>query len=569
MASTDGIFRVLLFVLLSLSVLTPQFLVNSQTFSNSLPISVDLMEFTQESISNNTIYYIEIQGFGLMVYLANESRFSLENLSITSTLYASSLAEVGMSGVPLKLKGVVMLPPKVINDTVYFAYAPGATVLKDLNPKTVLLAYAKFSFKNGWGSIVNVTSNGIVRSFDVFGNKVYVLFIDGNNRTHVLVIEDNVIVKDIQIKISNPFQIEVINDNLILISNSTAASYLSYVFNTSISQPALGFNYFILNLSSGKIVKLGNYNNLEPYLVYPVNGSVIAAVYQDITTSLTSNSFLVLYDLQKNMSIINIKSFSKTSIYQIIANDGYIIVARMQLSQQYQGYKFIIEVYNSSLALLNTLSFTSSFFPIFQLPTPYAIIENQSSIIAVMNIFQIEFSQSSISMFSTIDLQEIGSKPLPFNVYVSQIRGNGYTLLNITWDKNIDCTYRIYINGTLVGITKNTNFVYNVTQNGTYLIKVVAINNFGSKEKQVIVEVTVNPLITTTQTTTTSITTQQTTTTTFTTQTQATTNTTITQLQQQATTTQVTEGLPLLPIIVGVIIAVIIIVVVVLILRRR
>jgi len=491
------------------------------TFSQTttIPFNETIVSTTPQSISNH-VYYLSLTVKGFTII--NGTSVSVNITSITGYISALGLLP------PLPLNGVPLTPPQAIGDNIYFAYVPGVSSISNLHNITeTYLAYANYT--NGSWHVKNVITKGIISGIFAYNNSLYALWKPSQEgETYLLSVSQNNVIKNISINISNASYIEV-GKGIAVISNSSSSLNLQ-----SLSTTGLNITYYVINLSTGKVIyKIPDYNGNHPILV-SVSNDLGLVSYTSVTGSSTGLSYLVLYNLSTG-KIISEKSFYGTALGYI---NGKFILA---YDEQVVGTSGIVtlSVYNLTWGQLyqeppETISPTSLY-------SPDGLFVNSSTVsILLTQVSQhVNIQTYQVTENSSLKIINVFQVPKPFTIKVSQQHYPGYTLLNISWNENQSDTYLVYINNTPVGQTKNEFFQHNVTENGTYLIKVIAENPLGEVQENITVNVTVYPVqIVTTTTTTTSTTTSTTTTTTSTT----TTSTAITSSTVSPPTTTTTSS---------------------------
>jgi len=494
------LFSLLLFVS-SLSLLT---------FSQVAVISFNetIVSTTPQSISNH-VYYLSLTVKGFTII--NGTSVSSNITSMTGYISALGLP-------PLQLNSVPLTPPQAIGDNIYFAYVPGVSSITNLqNITKTNLAYANYT--NGSWHIKNVITGGIVTGIFAYNNSLYALWKSSHGgETYLLSISQNNVIKNISINVPNASYIEVGN-NVAVISNSSSSLNLQSLLTTG-----LNMQYYVINLSTGKVIyKIPDYNGNPPILV-SVNNDLGLVSYTSVTGSPTGLSYLVLYNLSTNKTISE-KSFYGTALGYI---NGKFILA---YNEQVVGTSVIetLSVYNLTWVQLykesETISPTS-------LNSPDGLFVNSSTVSILLTQISLHpnIQTDQVTENSSLKIINVFQIPKPFTINVSQQHYPGYTLLNISWNENQSDTYLVYVNNTLFAQTKSESIQYNATENGTYLVKVIAENPLGEIQENMTVNVTVYPvqgtsIITSTTTSNNTITTSTTTTSTTATTTISTTTT--------------------------------------------
>jgi len=281
----------------------------------------------------------------------------------------------------------------------------------------------------------------------------------------------------------------------------------------------------------------------------------------------------VLYNLSTGKVISPVKSFNGIALGYI--NDKFILVYYAPTSET--SAVDIFTVYNLSWGQLyqnaEPITPQSVYMTdgLFVNSTTVSILLTQLSML-------INTQTNQVMMTSALEFVNALQVPKPFTINVSEQHYPGYTLLNISWNENQSDTYLVNINNTLVGQTRSEFFQYNITENSTYLIKVIAENPLGEIQESIAINVTVHPVQKTTTTTTTSTTSPSTMTSTTSTSSTTTTSSIVTSLSSttssststsSTTSTHSTTSLSTTLVIAIVVIVIIVIVLAVFFLARR
>ena len=480
----------------------------SQT--TTIPFSITLVYTTPQSISNH-VYYLSLSMKGEVVVNKTSVRYN-------STSISANISALGLP--PLPLKGIPITPPLAIGDNIYFVYIPGVTsisnlsslVLSKLNITNAYLAYANYT--NGSWHVKNVITSGIVTGISVYNNSVYALWKPSpTGETYLLLISQNHVVRNVSINVPNASSIEV-GEGFGVVSNVSPLSFnLQMLTSASIKA-----EYFVINLTNGKVIyKIPDYMGLSPVVVSVSNDLLLVSYIPMPLVSVSSSgyissSYIVLYNLSTGKPIEPAKSFNGIALGYI--NGKFILVYNAQTSGTSTTVTF--EVYNLSWV---------QFYREVEIATPFSVyipdglFVNSTSVVILLTQVStsINMQTNQVTMTSSLKFITALQKPKPFTISVSEQHYYGYTILNISWNETQPSTYLVYVNGTLVGQTKSEFIQYNATENGTYLIKVVAENPLGEIQENITVKVIVYPVqivTTTTSTTTTSTTTTSSTTTT-------------------------------------------------------
>jgi len=529
------LFSLLLFVS-SLSLLT-----FSQTTTTS--VSQTIVYTTPQSISNH-VYYLSLTIKGEIV--TNKTSIRSNITSIFSNISALGLP-------PLPLNGFPLTPPQAIGDNIYFIYVPGVTSISNLSSlilnkyNSTYLAYANYT--NGSWHVKNLVTSGIVTGISVYNDSLYALWKQSpTGEAHLLVISQNRVVRNVSVNVPNASSIEVGN-GVGVVSN---VSPLSFNLQTLYSSE-INVEFFVINLTTGKVIyKIPDYKGLSPVQVSVSNnlGLVSYIPMPLISTSSSSSSgysssssmtsYIVLYNLSTG-NMTSEKSFNGIALGYI--NDKFILVYYSPTSET--GAVEIFTVYNLSWGQLyqtaEPITPQSFYFPdgLFVNSTAVTILLTQYSEL-------INTQATQVTLTSSLKFINALQAPQPFTINVSEQHYPGYTTLNISWNESQASTYMVYVNNHQVGPTKSESIQYNVTENGTYLIKVIAENPLGEVQENMTVNVTVYPVqVTSTTTSSTTTTTSSSSTTTTTTSTTTTTTTSSTTTTSMAVTTSSSTVSPL------------------------
>ena len=518
----------LLFFVSSLSLLTL-----SQTTTTSF--SETIVYTTPQSISNH-VYYLSLTIKGEVV--TNKTSVRSNVTSISSNISALALP-------PLHLNGFPITPPQAIGDNIYFVYVPRVTSISNLSSlilnkyNSTYLACANYT--NGSWHVKNVITSGIVTGISVYNDSLYAIWKQSpTGEAHLLVISQNHIVRNVSVNVPNASSIEVGN-GVGVVSN---VSPLSFNLQMLISFE-INVEYFVINLTTGKVIyKIPDYNGISPVQVSVSNGLGLVSYVPPLifysrsspgySSSSSITSYIVLYNLSTGKIISPVKSFNGIALGYI--NDKFMLVYYAPTSET--SPVDIFTVYNLSWGQLY-----QSAEPI----TPQSVYMTDGlfvnsttvTILLTQLSMSINTQTNQVMMTSALEFVNALQVPKPFTINVSEQHYHGYTTLDISWNENQSSTYLVYVNNTLVGQTKSEFIQYNVTENGTYFIKVVAENPLGEVQENTTVKVIVYPVQTTsTSTTTTSTTTTTTSTTTFTTSSSSTTTTSTTTTSTTSSTTR-------------------------------
>ena len=454
---------------LSFFLVLPILLSSITTFSLSIQLSLSgtIVITTPQSISNN-IYYLTESVEGEVT--VNGGSTSIDITSVSTS--------IGGQGIPLlSLNGTVITPPKAIGDDIYFVYVPGVTSIPNGYTLTeAYLAYANYTDGN-W-NVKNVIANGIVSDFSVCNNSIYALWKSSlNSQTYLLLISQNQVVRNVSINVVNASTIEV-SHGLGVVSNAPL----------NFTQDLVGLHtdteYFVINISTGKVIyQIPDYNNVMPNSVSVSNGIGLVTYVQS-----ASSSYLVLYNLSTGKAISN-KSFNGVTVGFI--NRELILVEEEQASGSNIIEKF--SIYNLSWALLYHKTMVGSEYSLYDAD---GLLINSNGVAIILTHVSTEVNVFGLQVTVSSSLEFINAleAPKPFTIYVTELPHPGYTILNISWGENQQYTYLVYINNTFIGQTKGESVQYNATNNGTYLIKVVAENPLGKLQENATVSVKVYPV---------------------------------------------------------------------------
>ena len=464
----------LLFLVSLLSLLT-----FSQAIASSFKPIVTIIPMS----FNGIIVVTTPQSISNHVYCLGEI---IKGQSVISTNLTSISGYISALGLPpLPLDGVALTPPQAIGDSIYFAYVPGVSLISNLNNITkAFLACANYT--DGSWHVKDVMTSGVVTGIFAYNNSIYALWKSSpNSQTYLLLISQNQVVRNVSINVVNASTIEVSNNNVGVVSNvSSLLSNLRFLLGLNIKA-----EYYVINLSTGKVIyEIPNYNNASPALVSVSNGLGLVSYISN-----TSSSFLVLYNLSTG-KILSEKSFTETALGYI--NEDFILVIEKQ--------KFgndTLSIYNLSWVLLYREGNTVSLAPLYQLNGLYV---NSSNVIILLtqvsshSVAPTNNTQTlSVIYSSSLELINAIEAPKPFTIYVYEHYHPGYTTLNISWNENQPDKYLVYLNNTLIADTMGNFTLYNVTENTSCLIKVVVENPLGELKESATTHVTVYPVMTT------------------------------------------------------------------------
>ena len=509
-------------VLFSLMLFSLSLLTFSQT--TTIPFSETIVYTTPQSISNH-VYYLSLNMKGEVVINGTSVKYNITSIS-------ANISALGLP--PLPLNGIPIAPPQAIGSNIYFVYIPGVTSVSSLsslvsNLTKAYLGYANYT--NGSWHLKNVITSGIVRGISVYNNSLYALWKPSpTGETYLLLISQNQVVRNISVDVSNASNIEVGND-IGIVSN---ASLLSLNLQMSASAN-IKVEYFVINLTTGKVIyKIPDYNNISPAQVSVSNGLALVSYVPMSSPSSSITSYIVLYNLSTG-KIISEKSFNGIALGYI--NGKFILIYNAQTSGTSTVDTFA--VYNLSWGqLYREVEVTTP--ESYYIPDGLYVNSTAVTILLTHLLVSVNIQTNQVTMTSSLEFMAALQAPKPFTISVSQQHYPGYTVLNISWNETQPSTYLVYVNNTLIGQTKSEFIQYNVTENGTYLIKVVADNPLGEIQENTTVKVLVYPAqitFTTTITTTTSSSITTTIISTFTTTTSSTATTT-----SSSTTSSVTSS---------------------------
>lgn len=477
---------------------------NSLSLSSKEPFNASIIYTSPSAVLNNSIFY-------LCAIINGTVSLNLVSQSATFNVTSVSTYLSGLNIPILQLDGFVISTPKVIGNKVFFIYLPG---VKSINPSNLTIKKSYFayaSFNGNWGKVINLLTYGASEDFDVYNNTVYLIWKPSysSSNSFLLILNSNgILLNNISLNIINATSISVSN-GLGVIGNSSI-SQLTSLENLSVS--GLVGDYFVINLSNGKVLyEIPEYNGLEPSLVSVSDNLAL------VTYSSSSASYLVLYNLS-NQKILSTREYNSEAIGYI--NDGYILVE--QIVKSNFGINSIITVYNENWSVIYQKSQQSL--------TSYlladGLIVNSTSVTAIITTINTELSFSQITIISSIELIKVLEAPEPFTISVYEYHYPGYTILYLIWNEKVPSTFYVYFNNSLRSILHQNYVEYNITQNVTYLVKIVAMNALGNITENIIIKIIVYPYLSkitsttttssssttsTTETTVSNITTQQTT----------------------------------------------------------
>ena len=485
----------------------------SQT--TEIGFNVTIVYASPQSISNH-VYYLNLTEKGETI--VNGTSIKTNITSISGYIGALNLS-------PLPLNGVPLSPPTAIEDNIYFIYVPNVTSLSNLTIKKTYLAYANYT--NGSWHLNNVITNGIVTGISSYNNSIYALWKPSlTGEIYLLKISKGKVVNNVTLGVKNVTSIEVGN-GVGIVSNVSSFSSIIKLSSSSLVK----VNYYVINISTGKVLyEIPDYNGISPTLV-STSGNLALVTYLTPTVSF-SQTYLVLYNLTTG-NILSEKTFEGIAFGYI--NDKFILVEE-ELGETTGSAIESISIYNLSWGQIYHQ--TESI-------TPYSLIQadglyvNSSSLIIILTLSSSVFQNNQVVTTTTLKLVTALQAPRQFAIHVTQQHYPGYTILNISWNENPQTSYLVYVNDSLIAKTTNNYVIYNVSENGTYLIKIVAENPLGELEENATVQVTVQPAVTTTTTTTTSTSTTPISSTTITTSSTPTTTTSSSSTITSTTTTTI------------------------------
>ena len=446
----------LLFLLISLIAL-PSF---SQT--NVITSNIEFIYSSPQSISNH-VYYLSLILKGEII---NGTSAKVNITSISGYIGALGLP-------PLPLNGVPISPPLAIGDNIYFIYVPNVTAIS-LAIKKAYLACANYT--NGSWHLKNLITRGIVTGISAYNNSVYALW-KSSGKTYLLTISQGRVVSNVTLSVANITSIEAGNGAGVVSNASLILSIIGF--------PTAEAKYYVINLSTGKVLyEIPDYNNISPALV-SVSGNLALVAY--ITNA---SSILVLYSLTTG-KILSEKIFEGIIISSYI-NDKFILVEEVQKNSNRSAIGSI-SIYNLSWGLVYQQKEYLSPFSFSQIDGLYL---NSTNLVIIMTRISVQHHNNQTVTTSTLKFITALQAPKPFTIYVTPIYHPGVTTLNISWNANPKTTYSVYFNGTLITETTSSYVLYNVTENGTYLVKIVAENPLGKVEENVSIKVIVKPIVT-------------------------------------------------------------------------
>ena len=452
--------------LLSFFLILPFLLSPITTFSLAIQLSLSgtIVATTPQSISDH-VYYLSESVNGKVTVNGGST-------SINITSVSTFISGLGLP--PLPLDGVPIAPPQAIGDNIYFVYVPGVTSIPNgYRLNETYLAYANYT--NGSWHIKNVITNGIVSDFSVCNNSVYALWKSSPaGETYLLLISQNRVISNVSIDVVNASTIEVSN-GVGVISNA------SLNFTQDLVGLHTNTDYFVINLSTGRVLyQIPNYNNVMPNSVSVSNGIGLVTYVQS-----ASSSYLVLLNLSTG-KIISERSFNEVAVGFI--NNGFILVEEEQTSGNNVIETF--SIYNMSWGLLYHETMVGSESSLYD--ADGLLVNSTGATILLTHVStQVNIFGLQVTISSSLEFNNALQAPQPFTIYVSELHYPGYTILKISWNENQPDTYLVYINNSLVGQTKGESMEYNVTENGTYLIKIIAGNPLGRLEENATINVTV------------------------------------------------------------------------------
>jgi hypothetical protein len=458
----------------------------------SAALTANFIDASQQSVSGNSIFYLVIEVSGS----ANLSgSYSISSISTYLSGY----------GIPSYSppEGTVVSKPYVLNDTVYFIYAPNITSINPSSPDIKYAYLASVDYSNGiWGNLDLIIDYGFTEAFSLYKGYIYAIWYPNisSSTPHLIVISpSHQIIYNNTIPVNNVILICVLSSDIIAIANSTGKLSLLQLSSGSISSVSLPpEQLFIYNLSTKALTHVPNYKDIEPTSFQRVNNHTFL-----IDFSSNSYSYIAEYNVL-NDSIYNVKQVPGTATVSYY--NGLVAVSSVYRNSQtqYTYYNYVFKLSDWSTVYFNSGSTTA---PSISLGIGEALVGNST-----IYLFTVKVDGYIASLFpptyqlkSSPSLVYIGGTPQPFSIHSNQEHYNGYTLVTLYWSESVPSTYSVFVNGTLLGSTTDNIYYLNFTKNETAYITVEAQNSLGSINESVIIHILVYKEVTTSITTTTEI----------------------------------------------------------------
>ncbi|BCU69585.1 hypothetical protein [Stygiolobus caldivivus] len=258
----------------------------------------------------------------------------------------------------------------------------------------------------------------------------------------------------------------------------------NYVDLSTFSNSTNSSTVYVYNINTLDVVKTLN-SGFLPSPVFNSNASLFLT-YNDGEVNIVDSSGSVLYNVSVVGNALEAVMYynSVLAVFTSLSQTGSSLTTYVFRGGQWVEY--------------DTLSFSSSFLQQFTTPIGIESFPDQFRVILLTE----EISTFPPEVTSTYSFYTVPySKPETPKVSLTLLPQPGVTEALLSIDvpnatilgvKNIS----VYLNSTLIGVYPPTQneALFNITQNGTYAIKVVASNIFGNTSVTVIREISVEPM---------------------------------------------------------------------------
>lgn len=458
----------------------------------SAALTADFIDASQLSVSGNSIFYLVIEVSGSA---SLSGSYSISSISTYLSGY----------GIPSYSppEGMVVSKPYVLNDTVYFIYAPNITSINPSSPDIKYAYLASVDYSNGiWGNLDLIIDYGFTEAFSLYKGYIYAIWypnISSSTPYLIVISPSHQIIYNNTIPVNNVILICVLSSDIIAIANSTSKLSLLQLSSGSISSVSLPpEQLFIYNLSTKALTHVPNYKDIEPTSFQRVNNHTFL-----IDFSSNSYSYIAEYNVL-NDSIYNVKQVPGTATVSYY--NGLVAVSSVYRNSQtqYTYYNYVFKLSDWSTVYFNSGSTTA---PSISLSIGEALVGNTTIYLFTVKVdgYLASIFPPTYQLTSSPSLVYIGGTPQPFSIHSNQEHYNGYTVVTLYWSESVPSTYSVFVNGTLLGSTTDNIYYLNFTKNETAYITVEAQNSLGSINESIIIYILVYKEVTTSITTTTVI----------------------------------------------------------------
>lgn len=498
----------------------------------SATFTANYIDASQQSVSGNSIFYLVVDVSGSA---SLSGSYSINSISTYLSGY----------GIPSYSppKGMVVSKPYVLNDTVYFIFAPNITSISPSSPDIKCAYLASVDYNNGvWGNLDLFIGYGFTEAFSMYKGYLYVIWypnISSSTPYLIVISPSHQIIYNNTVPVNNIISICVLSSDIIVIANSTSKLSILQLSSGSISSASLPpEQLFIYNLSSKTLTHVPNYKDIEPTSFQRVNNLTLLIAF-----SSNSYSYIAEYNVL-NDSIYNVKQVPGT-VTVISYYKGLVSVSSVYRNSQtqYTYYNYVFKLSDWSTVYFNSGSTTA---PSISLSIGEALEGNTTIYLFTVKVdgYLASLFPPTYQLTSSPSLVYVGGIPQPFSIHSNQEYYNGYTIVTLYWSESVPSTYLIYVNGTLLGSTTDNIYYLNYTKNETVYITVEAQNFLGSINESIIIHVLVYKETTTSITSTTTVIQSNTTTTIPTTTSSTTSSTTYSQTNVESTITSTSTSIP-------------------------